>query len=176
MSHNSYEEQNGCKQRWFWKYFRLGISTNIGVKVWNYGTYISSWVSNFQTYQRLLTSSCFGRSKQNSGFRWAKVLGWGYIEEGELSFQILHKVPNSLYFYAILISRSGLTLYHCMHALSPTVWLCSSHLGIWWCYHTGSFPACDVFCPTWSQGHFNAAFCIFSRPQIQCLAKQLFPG
>jgi len=24
------------------------------------------------------------------------------------------------------------------------------HLGVWWRYRTGSFPACDVFCPTWS--------------------------
>ena len=51
----------------------------LGVKIRNCGTYISTWGSNFQTYQCLLTGSCFGRSKQNSGFRGAKVLGWGYM-------------------------------------------------------------------------------------------------
>ena len=80
MSHDSYEGQNGWKEKRFGKYFTLGISTNIGVMVGNCVTYVHmyifTWGSNFQTYQHLLTGSYSGRSKQNSGFRRVKVLGW----------------------------------------------------------------------------------------------------
>ena len=39
----------------------------------------------------VLTGSCFGGNKQNSGFRGAEVLGWGYVQEA-VKLRTVHKL------------------------------------------------------------------------------------